>query len=468
MADELRASAKLSSVASRGLLEHALLVKSQSTGHSEEMLETEPEQGKKLPNQSPRTSLPEIMEDKLQIHSKAEGHRGSSSSSIIVGHPPSGVPPSSGYLDRWEQLGESNESGSRLDEVFGLGQSESYHRCKSPDVGYSSLVNPYSDLSLVVPQTPDCLLPAELQTGSLPSDCSSNGSTGSDSFSPDPMLDDSPKCHHKHPRHHHHYANQFIHLTSPISSGLGYPPPCGYNVTQRVQRPHVTGIKELPSSSTPHTSPHLHENTSSFISTQLRRSLLNSFPGELTSLPAQTSTAYSHSQSSPFSCNLMPLQEGELQDSKVYKGSPFNSKRNYFGLNQQPQHQNNWNSNYLPSPKPCYDPFSYKSFPPLHGKGWHSPWGQQVNSSPWGLSSSLPQQSLHSITSHKNHLLSESQYSENQALSRYQDLRERIFINLCGIFPPDLVRKVMTKNPHVMDAQELAAAILMEKLQHVS
>lgn len=465
MADELRASAKLSSVASRGLLEHALLVKSQSAGHSEEMPETEPEQSKKLPNHSPQRSIPELMEDKLQIHSKAEGHIGSSS---IAGHPPLGAPPSSGYLDRWEQLRESNESGSRLAEASGSGQSDSYHRCKSPEMGYSSLVNPYSGLSLVVPQTPDCLLPADMQAGSLPSDCSSNGSAGSDSFSPNSMLDDSPKCHHKHPHHHHHYANQFIHVTNPVSSGLRHPPPRGYNVTHRVQRPHVTGIKEFPSSSTPLTSPRTREKASSFISTQLRRSLLNSFPGELPSLPAQTSTAHSHSPSSPFSCNLMPLQEGELQDSKVYNGSPFNSKRNYFELNQQPQHQNNWNSNYLPSPKPCYDPFSYKSFPPLHGKGWHSPWAQQVHSSPCGLSSSLPQQSLHSITSHKNHLLSELQYSENQALSQYQDLRERIFVNLCGIFPPDLVRKVMTKNPHVMDAQELAAAILMEKLQHVS
>ncbi|XP_017285646.1 probable ribonuclease ZC3H12C [Kryptolebias marmoratus] len=462
VADELRASAKLSSAASRGLLEHALLVKSRNTGQSEEMPENEPGQGKKLPNQSPRRSLPDLMENKLQIHSKAEGRRGSSGN-IIAGHPAS---PSSGHLDRWEHLRESNESGSRLAEASGSSQTDPYHRCKSPEVGYSSLVNPYSGLSLVVPQTPECLLPADLQTGSLPSDCSSGGSAGSDSFSPDAMLDDSPKCHHKHPHHHHHYANQYVHVTSQVSSGRGHPPPHGYNVTQRMQRPHATGIKELTSPVTSHTSP--HETTLSYIPTQLRRSLLNSFPGELTSRPAQTSTPHSHSQSSPFSCNLMPLQEGELQDSRVYNGSPFNSNRNYFGLNQQPQHQISLDSNYQPSTKPCYDLFSYKSFPPLHGKGWHSPWGQQVHASPCGLSPPLPQQPLRSITSHKNHMLSEPQYSENRALDRYQELRERIFVNLCGIFPLDLVRKVMTKNPHVMDAQELAAAILMEKLQHVS
>lgn len=50
-------------------------------------------------------------------------------------------------------------------------------------------------------------------------------------------------------------------------------------------------------------------------------------------------------------------------------------------------------------------------------------------------------------------------------MNQFKDLREKVFINLCGIFPEDLVRVVMTRNPHMMDAQELAAAILMEKLQ---
>ena len=48
---------------------------------------------------------------------------------------------------------------------------------------------------------------------------------------------------------------------------------------------------------------------------------------------------------------------------------------------------------------------------------------------------------------------------------RYQDSREKIFVNLCNIFPPDLVRLVMKRNPHMTDAQQLAAAILVEKSQ---
>lgn len=463
VADELRASAKLSLVSSRGLLEHALLAKSQGTTQSEEMPETEPGQGKKLPNQSPQRSLPDLMEDKLQILSKAEGCRGSSSN-IIFGHPMSGVPLASGHLDRWEHLRESNDGVTRLEEVSGSSQTNSYHRCKSPEVAYSSLVNPYSGLRS---QTPEPLLPADLQTG-LTSDCSKNVSAGSDSFSPDSMSDNSPKCQDNHPHSHHHCSSQFVHETNQFSSRLGQHTPQGYNVTSRVQRPHTPDFKELPSLVTPHTSPHPHKNTSCYIPAQLRWSLLKSFPEELNSHSAQTCTAHSRLNSSTFSCNLMPLQQGELQDSRGYNESLFYSKRNNFGLNQQPQHQVNWDSNYSPSPKPCYDLFSYKSFPTLHRKGWHFSWGQQVHSSPCGLSSSPQQQSLQSIPSHKNHLISAPQYLENHALGQYQDLRERMYVNLCGIFPQDLVRKVMTKNPHVMDAQELAAAILMEKLQNVS
>ncbi|XP_013881821.1 probable ribonuclease ZC3H12C [Austrofundulus limnaeus] len=451
VADELRASAKLSLVSSRGLLEHALMAKSQSTSQSEEMPETEPGQGNKLPNQSPQRSLPDLMEDKLQILSKAEGFRGSSS------HPTSGVPLLSGHLDRWEHLRDCNDGGSRLEEASGSSQTDSYYRCRSPEVVYSSLVNPYSGLRS---QTPELLLPTDLSAG-LSSDCSSNDSPGSDSFSPDSMSDNSPKCQHNHPHNHRHYPNQFVHARSQVSSGPGQHPPPGYNVTSRVQRPYTPLV-------TPHTPPHPHKNTLSYIPTQLRRSLFKSFPEELTSHSAQTYTAHSHPKSSTFSCSLMPLQEGDLQDSRGYNESPFYSKRNYFGLNQQPQHQVHWDSNYPASPQPGYDLFSYKSFPPLHGKGWHSSWGQQVYSSPCGLSSSLQPPSLQSIPSHKNHLISEPQYLENRALGQYQDLRDRMYVNLCGIFPPDLVRKVMTKNPHVMDAQELAAAILLEKLQHVS
>uniref|UniRef100_A0A8C9YC32 Uncharacterized protein n=1 Tax=Sander lucioperca TaxID=283035 RepID=A0A8C9YC32_SANLU len=450
VADELRASAKMSSVASRGLLEDALMVKSQSSGQPEGMAEAEPSRGtpKKQPSPSLRSSFTDLLEDKLRIKSKVEGRRGSNSSSSssscsssFLGYPAPGGGPSSGSFDRWEHPGGSGGGSLRVAGASGPSQTETYHRCESPELGYSSLVKAYSSLSLVVPQSPECFFPADLRAGSLLSDCSSEGSASSDSFSPDPLLDDGSKCHHHHhhPHHHHHCSG---HPVSRVPPGLGQHAPHSYPVPQALRRQHGFGLEDPPSSVTSHVSPRPFKSPSPYIPPHLRHPLLSSFPGEFPARSPQTSTAHSHSQS-----NLMGSlwQEGGLQDPEVYKGSPLHSRRNHSGLNQQPQHQINWDPHYQQPPKPCYDPYGFQSLPEVHEKAWHSPWGRQAHSSPRGLSQQEP-----------------------PVLGQYQDLRERVFVNLCRIFPPDLVRMVMTRNPHVVDAQELAAAILMEKSQHCS
>uniref|UniRef100_A0A3Q0QQY5 C3H1-type domain-containing protein n=1 Tax=Amphilophus citrinellus TaxID=61819 RepID=A0A3Q0QQY5_AMPCI len=48
---------------------------------------------------------------------------------------------------------------------------------------------------------------------------------------------------------------------------------------------------------------------------------------------------------------------------------------------------------------------------------------------------------------------------------RYGDAREKVYINLCNIFPSELVSRVMARSPHITDPQQLAAAILAEKAQ---
>ncbi|KAM7406889.1 hypothetical protein PAMA_002875 [Pampus argenteus] len=478
VADELRASAKISSVASRGLLEGALMVKSQSSGQPEGMAEAEPSRGtpKKQPNASPRSSFSDLLEDRLRVQSKVEARRGSNSSSCsssFLGHPAPGGPPSSGGLDRWEY------PGGRVSGASGPSQVETYHRCESPELRYSSLVKSYSSLSLVVPQSPECFFPADLQARSLPSDCSSEGSVSSDSFSPDPMLDDGPKCHHHH-HHHHHHPHPHHHCSSPytqpvsrVPPGLGKHIPHGYRLPQAHPRQHGFGLEDSPSSHTSHASPRPFKPPSAYAPSHLS----SGFSGEFQALPLrppQTSPAHSHSQSSLLGHNLTGSlwQKGGLQDSRVYGGSPLHSSWDYPGLNQQPQHQVNWSPHYQQSSKPCYDLFALQSLPEVHEKSWHSPWGRQAHSSPRHLAASSlptpPQLSHPSVTTHKTHKPSAPQHQEPPTLGRYQDLREKAFVNLCGIFPPDLVRVVMTRNPHVMDAQKLAAAILMEKSQHSS
>lgn len=474
VADELRASAKISSVASRGLLEDTLMMKSQSSGQG--VTEAEPSRStpKKQPNPSPRSSFSELLEDRLRVQSKVEGRRGSNSSSnsscsnTFLGHPAPGGPPSSGNLDRWEHPGGSSGASSR---VVGA-------RCESPELGYTSLVKAYSSLSLVVPQSPECFFPADLRAGSLPSDCSSEGSVSSDSFSPDPLIDDGPKCHHlhhhHHPHHHRHCSGQYNHPASHVQPGVGQHAPHSYPFPQAQ---HGFGLENPPSSVTSRASAHSFKPPSAYIPPHLQHPLLSSFPGEFPAspqCPPQTSTAYSHGQGSPLGRNLMGSrwQEGGLQDSRLYEGSPLHSRGSYTGLDQQPLHQINWEPRYQQTPKPCYDPFTFQSHPEVHEKKRQPPWGRQAHSSPRGLSTSslppLPHHSLPSLTSHNNHLPSMPQHQEPPALGRYQELRERMFVNLCCIFPTDLVRMVMARNPHVMDPQELAAAILLEKSQHRS
>ncbi|XP_031729860.1 ribonuclease ZC3H12A-like [Anarrhichthys ocellatus] len=482
VADELRASAKMSSVASRGLLEDALMGKRQSSGQPEGMAEAERSRGtpKKQSNPSPRSSFTDLLEDRLRMQSKVEGRRGSNSSSSscsssFLGYPAPGGPPWSGSFDRWEHPVGNGGGSSRVAGVSGPSQAETYHRCESPELGYGSLVKAYSSLNLVVPQSPECFLPADLRAGLHLSDCSSECSA--DSFSPDPLLDDGPKCHHHHhhPHHHHHHCpGQYAHPVSRVPPGLGHRAPHGYPVPQALRRQHGFGLEDPPASVPSLVPPHPFKSPSAYFPPHLQHPLLSSFPGEFPARPPQASGAHSHSQGSPLSRNLMASlwQEGGLQDSQVYNGSPLHSQINHSGLNQQPQHEVNWDPHYQQSPKPCYDPYAFQRLPEVLEKAWHSPWGRQTYSSPRGLSASslppLPQLSLPPITAHKSHLSPAPQHQEPPALGRYQDLRERVFVNLCRIFPPDLVRMVMIRNPHVVDAQELAAVILMEKSQHGS
>ncbi|KAM8854843.1 putative ribonuclease ZC3H12C isoform 1-T2 [Spinachia spinachia] len=460
VADELRASAKISSVASRGRLEDALMSKRQEEGTAE--AERNHSTPKKQPNPIRHSSFTDLLED---MQSKAEGRRGSNSSasscsSSFLGYPTSGGPLSSGSFDRWDNVVGNGGGVSRAGGASGTSQTETYHRCESPEPSYGSLAKAYSSLGLVVPQSPECSLPADLRAGSRLSDSSTEGST--DSFSRDPLLDDGPKCHH---HNHHHCSGQYGHPVSRVPPGLGHHTHQGYPV--RLRREPGFGFEDPPASVPSHVLKPPFKSPSAYIPPHLQHPLLSGFPGEFSLRPPQAS----HSQSSPYGHNSMGSlwQEGGLQDSQMYRGSPLHSQINYSGLNQRPQHPASWDLHYQQSPKPHYDPYAFQSPPEVLEKAWHTPWGRQTLSPPRGLAAlrhpPLPQLSLLPITAHKGHLSPLAQHQEPPTVGRYQDLRERVFVNLCRIFPPDLVRMVMIRNPHVVDAQELAAGILMEKSQ---
>uniref|UniRef100_A0A8C7Z767 C3H1-type domain-containing protein n=1 Tax=Oryzias sinensis TaxID=183150 RepID=A0A8C7Z767_9TELE len=442
VADELRASAKIS-VASRGLLEQALSVKSQT----EETAEAETKQANRQPNHSPWSSCSDLMEDGLQAYSKVKGRRGSDGS---IGRPT----PSAGYLELWE-LPAGDSKGPRFVGANSSSQVEAYHRSESPEVGYSPLMKAYSGLSAMMPKTPECLLSTDLRAALHPSVGSSDGS---DSFSPDTTSDHGLKCHHDHSCHHHRFGSLYTHPATQVSPGFNQHSPRSLSLPKTLPRPQAFSSDEPSFSVTPHTSP--LKTTPTYIpphpTSQHQQPWLSSFPMGPTPYPTQTSMAGSPLQRDPMASLW---REGEFQDSKMYEGSPLYSRRKDLRLNQQPPHQIHWGSNYQPVPKTCYDLFSYKSFPPVHGKTWQPQWSQQT--SPRTLAEAnlqfFPQSPLPPSPPR----------SGPAASGRYRDLRERMFDNLCGIFPPNLVKSVMTRNPHVMDAQELAAAILMEKLQRM-
>uniref|UniRef100_A0A671KWE4 Probable ribonuclease ZC3H12C n=1 Tax=Sinocyclocheilus anshuiensis TaxID=1608454 RepID=A0A671KWE4_9TELE len=120
-------------------------------------------------------------------------------------------------------------------------------------------------------------------------------------------------------------------------------------------------------------------------------------------------------------------------------------------------HHHHHHRNYqLPSvippgqhPQPCYEPFSFQDLSKNREQMWQMPWGC-ASAPPPPHPSLLP------------HVLSH-QHQEPLALSSYQEVREKVFTNLCNIFPTELVQLVMGRYPHVTDAQQLATAILAEK-----
>lgn len=477
MADELRASAKSSSVASKGQLDDALIVKSQSSGQIEAMNDTGQfwDIPKKQPPSRTHNAITDLLDDSFSIQSKLEGRRGSSSSSSsscssIVVHSASVGPPST-RSDRWDYQGGCS---TKVTGAIGPSLTETHHRCESPDQGYSSLVKAYPSLSLVVPQSPESFFP----TGSLLSDCSSEGSASSDSFSPDPLLDDGPKCHYHHRHHlpHHHHLHHHQCSGQPTRPVSHVPPRMSQHAPftstpQALWKQHGFSLDDHLSPANSYATPRVFKPPSAHIPPQPQHLFLNTFPEEFQNyspLPPQTSMAPSQSPSTSNGQNTMgsPWQDIRFQHSPVYKGSPVNSRRTC-ELNQQAQNHVRWETSYQQSPKPCYDLFAIKSVPEI--QDWPSPLERHTHLSPRGLSGlsfpSLCQLSLPPIPTHKG---LPPQRQEPPALGRYQDLREKVFANLCRIFSPELVKVVMTKNPHIIDAQELAAAILVEKSQQSS
>lgn len=306
---------------------------------------------------------------------------------------------------------------------------EQYPKCDSPvDVGYYSMLNAYSNLSISGPRSPErrFSLDTDYRISSVASDCSSEGSMScgsSDSYvgyndrsyvsSPDPQLEENLKCQHMHP-HSRLNSQPFLqNFHDPLARVQSY----SHEEPKYHHKPPL-----------PHLAVHLQHPAVGARS---------SCPGDYPSPPSSA-----HSKAPHLGRSLVATRIDSISDSRLYDSSPSRRRKPYsrqeglgswdrqsYGIDAYGYRQ----TYSLPdnSTQPCYEQFTFQSLPEQPEPTWRIPYCGAAPQDP----------------------------------PRYQDSREKIYINLCNIFPPDLVRIVMKRNPHMTDAQQLAAAILVEKSQ---
>ncbi|KAG7503989.1 putative ribonuclease ZC3H12C [Solea senegalensis] len=435
---------------------------------------------------------------KGRMESQKSSSSSSSSSSSCMSPAPGG-PPSG--------LSLPHEQQSRAATPHGLLPASShdlYPHCESPDLSYYSVTRAYSGLSLSSRRSPDCRFPgdADLRLGSLGSagsECGSESSTscGSscDSYSerpcpgcpPDALLEDSVHFsaphgrlypHHAPSNHdlcalqppdypnvpHSHASNPGVHsyhmsVTCGQSCGHEQPPP--------PDAPPKRPLYPLP--------PHLQHQP---------LAARSSCPGDYHSL----SQSSPHPPGSPLGRCLAPTRAESVSDSRLYEHHATSHHHH------RPKALPSWDSYYRQPPLPP-SRYEYQSLPDTRQSSWHAPpwteegYAQRHHSSHPALHPSPthylnhpppPAHSPHPSSSplppyppHSGHLAVPShappsymlQHSESPAHGRYGDVREKAYINLCNIFPSELVSRVMARSPHITDPQQLAAAILAEKAQ---
>ncbi|XP_047433133.1 probable ribonuclease ZC3H12C [Mugil cephalus] len=512
VADELRASAK-TCVTSKNQGD-AGLVKSHSVPAGS--IEAKKGAPKRQSDPSIRALSYSDAEEKLLAKGRAEGQKnsmcggggssGSSNSSISCGGniPMSSAPggPPSGLTLLQEQQSRAVTPHSHLPPPG----HDLYPHCESPDLSYYSVTRAYSGLSLSSRRSPDCRFPndTDLRLGSMGSAGSECGSESSvscgsscDSYGersclgcpPDTLLEDgihfaNPHgrlySHHAASNHelcglhpseytniqHSHGSNSGVHAYH-LSAARGQS--CAHDAPQP-EAPPKRPLYPLP--------PHLQHQP---------LAARSSCPGDYHSLPQSNP----HPPGSPLGRCLAPTRAESVSDSHLYEHLSTSHHH------RRPKALPSWDTYYRQPPVPPsrYEPPTYQSLPDTRQSSWNTPpWAQdgysQLHSSHPALhpsptrylshppppppppphSSGAP---LSHYPPHSSHLTMPShtppsympQHPESPAHGRYGDIREKVYVNLCNIFPPELVSRVMARSPHVTDPQQLAAAILAEKAQ---
>uniref|UniRef100_A0A3Q3MX96 Probable ribonuclease ZC3H12C n=1 Tax=Mastacembelus armatus TaxID=205130 RepID=A0A3Q3MX96_9TELE len=325
-----------------------------------------------------------------------------SGSGSITMSPAPGGPPSGLSLPQDQQSRAATPHG-----LLPAPSHDLYPHCESPDVSYYSVTRAYSGLSLSSRRSPDCRFPndTDLRLGSMGSAGSECGSESNVSCS---SSCDSYSDHTSNTSVHSYHLN----VTCGQSCSHDQPP-----AEASLKRP----LYPLP--------PHLQHQP---LATR------SSCPGDYHSLPQSNS----HPPGSPLGHCLAPTRTESVSDSHLYEH--LSTSRHQL---RPKTRQSSWHT----------PPWAQDSYTPHHSShlALHASQTHYLNHPP-PLAHSLP---THAPPSYV------PQHPESPAHSRYGDAREKVYVNLCNIFPSELVSRVMARSPHITDPQELAAAILAEKAQ---
>ncbi|XP_076159544.1 putative ribonuclease ZC3H12C [Alosa pseudoharengus] len=501
VADELRASAK--SCSAKVPVESGL-VKSHSMPGSQRPAEAKRAQAKRQSDPSVRALSYSDVEERLTSRSpKLDPSHGKGSATLLPA--PGGPPMGHGHGHGQDPTREYPHPSGKPHSL-GMLPSQ-YPTCESPDLSYCSLVRAYSGLRIAVPtRSPE----RRMLPDALLSDCSSEGSascgsSSTDSYggvlgpagerscmsSPDLLLDDAGgplRCPHHHlgqqqqPHHHHHHHHR---------GSAQYPPPLPPPQTPPQHHLHqghvlapvpVPGYhhhhhhhhqqqhqqqQQQPQSLTPHgysfsldeppDSPLFNKHSRPYLSPQLQHQTVaarSSCPGDCPPLPGG-----SHPQSSPLGRGLASTRADSVSDSRLYESSPLLPRK---ALYMGQERLGGWDPYYLQPPppqappQPCYESFTFQGLQESREQAWRAPWGRGP---------SQPPPPPHPSHSPQPQPMGSLNPPEPPPISRHQEVRQKVFKNLCNIFPTELVRMVMGRYPHITDAQQLAAAILAEKSQ---
>ncbi|XP_051982276.1 probable ribonuclease ZC3H12C [Xyrauchen texanus] len=426
VADELRANAKSSTIKNVG---QSSLVKSHSLpggSRIDKACDSKRVHPKRQPDPNIRALSYSDVEDKLRSKTKADLYKGN----FVLPPAPGGPPSCNGHT---QDQKDHTICSVKNTEASPLSQAELYPTCESSDL-YYSMDRAYSGLSLPSQRSPEHHFLSDLdpRTSSMASDCSSDSSVSSDSYvmathsehscmsSPDFFLDDGIKCHHQHHRRHYQLP--------PVISPARMRSPATHNqpgFLHSMPRVHSLSLEDQQESHFKH--------SVSYRTPQLQHQVV----GACSSCPGDVP---------PVSCSLASTRVDSMSDSTLYEHSPLPPRKS----NLSQGSKSSWDSYYRQHSNLCYKPFSFQDFSKNHEQMWRRPQGCP-----------FPPPPSHPL--YPSRILAH-QHQEPPALNNYQEVREKVFSNLCNIFPSELVQLVMGQYPHVTDAQQLAAAILAEKI----